>query len=175
MKVIFLDIDGVLNTDGYRRRLGTDYFSALIDPAMLPGLQRIVAETGAVIVLSSSWRKYYRPNGPQQDPAGICIAAAMEAAGLRIFDKTPLLGYGPRGDAIAAWLRGKSVESYVILDDNPIGRDRHLLAHFVQTDPGAGLCPAAVERAIAVLGGCLQPLPGLGKQIKTWVLSLRWR
>ena len=50
MKVIFLDVDGVLNSaqDGYSIRLKTDSHLKL--------LQYIVKETGAKIVLSSSWR-----------------------------------------------------------------------------------------------------------------------
>lgn len=50
MKVIFLDVDGVLNSaqDGYSIRLKTDSHLKL--------LQYIVKETGAKIVLSSYYR-----------------------------------------------------------------------------------------------------------------------
>lgn len=161
MKIVFLDIDGVLNTRSYRKALGLDYFSQLVDRAKLPYLQRIVAETDAKIVLSSSWRKYYLTDGPQLDPAGKCIFEALGSVGLTVYDKTPVRpGNGPRGDDIAAWLDGVSgVWEFVILDDNPIGEDRHLLAHFVQTDQDIGLCDAVVEEAIAVLNGKLRPLP----------------
>lgn len=50
MKVIFLDVDGVLNSaqDGYSIRLKTDSHLKL--------LQYIVKKTGAKIVLSSYYR-----------------------------------------------------------------------------------------------------------------------
>lgn len=55
MKIIFLDVDGVLNSvqDGYSIRLRTDSHLKL--------LQHIVKETGAKIVLSSSWRIGFTP------------------------------------------------------------------------------------------------------------------
>ena len=52
MKAIFLDIDGVLKT------LTSQYFGDIneIDGDLVARLGRIVERTGAVIVLSSSWR-----------------------------------------------------------------------------------------------------------------------
>lgn len=52
-KIVFLDIDGVLNS--YRNALN---LSQLVDKALLKILKRILDETGAVIVLSSNWRYY---------------------------------------------------------------------------------------------------------------------
>lgn len=175
MKIIFLDIDGVLNTDAYRHSLGLDYFSQLIQREKLPLLQCIIASTDAQIVLSSSWRKYYLTDGPQLDPAGQCIYEAFVSADLRIYDKTPVLsGHRSRGEAIAAWLDGASgVGEFVILDDNTIGENQKLLGHFVQTDPQVGLCEAAVEAAIAVLNGQLRPLPPPPTLWKKLVKALR--
>lgn len=45
MKVLFLDIDGVLNTD-HRH----------IEPVLCAKVERVLDATGAVVVLSSSWR-----------------------------------------------------------------------------------------------------------------------
>ena len=55
VKVLFLDIDGVVNnkrTDKKFRRL------MAIDPAMAALVQRIIRNTGYEIVLSSSWRLF---------------------------------------------------------------------------------------------------------------------
>ena len=51
-KVIFLDIDGVLNTDKHLRKFGRDY----IDQRLISILRVVVLQTKAEIVLSSTWR-----------------------------------------------------------------------------------------------------------------------
>lgn len=49
-KVVFVDVDGVLNTIG-------DIFNGVeIDPVKVLRLKRVVEATGCVLVLSSSWR-----------------------------------------------------------------------------------------------------------------------
>ena len=78
MKVIFLDVDGVLNSaqDGYSIRLRTDSHLKL--------LQRIVQETGAKLVLSSSWRIGFTP-------ASKNLLARFREYGLELMDCTPEL------------------------------------------------------------------------------------
>ena len=53
-KVIFLDIDGVLNDEGDEREKGV-----VIEPYFVQNLFQIVDKTGAEIILSSSWRYSY--------------------------------------------------------------------------------------------------------------------
>jgi hypothetical protein len=60
MGVLFLDIDGVLNSTAYWWREGQDVpmgQAGAIDPAAVARLNRIIEATGAVVVLSSSWRR----------------------------------------------------------------------------------------------------------------------
>ncbi len=59
MKVIFLDIDGVLNHSGYQ--------DDIVDPKKIILLKKLVKLTGAKIVLSSSWRRKYDKNGNMID------------------------------------------------------------------------------------------------------------
>ena len=54
LKILFLDIDGVLNSARYDALRLPDQGN--IDETRLPLLQRIIGETQAKIVLSSSWR-----------------------------------------------------------------------------------------------------------------------
>lgn len=61
MKVIFLDIDGVLNCQDtfikrYEKKKITGYYELEIDIDMVKRLAKIVEETNSLIVLSSSWR-----------------------------------------------------------------------------------------------------------------------
>src|SRR4029077_8535713 len=62
MKVIFLDIDGVLNRCDTQRPPLThqEPLPIPIAPECMGRLNQLVAETGAKIVISSSWRLYVR-------------------------------------------------------------------------------------------------------------------
>lgn len=115
MKVIFLDIDGVLNSDiWYQMRSER---CEEIDMVTLPYLKWIVVETGAKIVLSSSWRKLGK-----QNPDYLELLRILDTYGLEIFSETPHHSrYGKwRGNEIMEWIdsRGGEVESIVILDDD---------------------------------------------------------
>ena len=56
MKLIFLDYDGVMNTPKYIRDNIERYHRDPIDTPHVEILNEIVEETGALIVLSTSWR-----------------------------------------------------------------------------------------------------------------------
>ena len=59
MKVIFLDVDGVLNSDEYFDRiqnLDIEGIESDIDINKVKLLKKAVDTTGAKVVLSSSWR-----------------------------------------------------------------------------------------------------------------------
>lgn len=105
MKVLFLDIDGVVNS-----RATTSFRNNLypIDPHMAFMVGKIQLDTDCKVVLSSSWRHH---------PDGI---AAVEKSIVPVFDKTPMLDHlGVRGDEIKAWLdQHPEVERYAILDDD---------------------------------------------------------
>ncbi len=55
-KVIYLDIDGVLNTDDFLLHSEDDSLEGQLDPELVLNLAQIVNATGAKIVLVSSWR-----------------------------------------------------------------------------------------------------------------------
>jgi hypothetical protein len=135
--VIFLDIDGVLAPIRQWDRYGD------LDRACIAMLNAIVAEAGADVVVSSTWR-YGKTVADLQ--------AMLDAAGFagRVIDATPIGGPGAaRGDEIAAWLSEHSVTGFVIIDDHfDMGA---LGAHLVPTHPGHGLRPADVPRAVATL------------------------
>lgn len=162
MKLIFLDIDGVLNGhDAHRHPNG--YCG--IDPACVYRLNRIVAETGAAIVLSSAWRYLI---GRGMSFAG--FKAMMLTYGLdrsaQIIGATVEDEHIPdRGPQIGDWLLDVVVESYVILDDGsdepphppatkPLTEsliEHHERAVIVFTDGTKGLTDADADRAIAIL------------------------
>ena len=62
MKVIFLDIDGVLNTGWWYTQMDKntpkDKYGYAFDPNSVANLKKIIDETGADIVISSSWKSF---------------------------------------------------------------------------------------------------------------------
>ena len=87
MKIIFLDIDGVLNSSEYRKRMGRKYYSEIIDRSKMPLLKKIVEATGAKIVLSTSWRKFWNEGESQLDAVGQHINTVFEEFGLSVHSK----------------------------------------------------------------------------------------
>ena len=135
--MIFLDIDGVLAPIRQWDRYGD------LDPACIAVLNDIVAEAGADVVVSSTWR-YGKTVAQLQE-----MLVAGGFAG-RVLDTTPIGGPGAdRGDEIRAWLADNSVTGFVIIDDHfDMGA---LLTHLVHTHPGHGLRPEDAARAVATL------------------------
>ena len=144
-RVIFLDVDGVLNNGSwamemYDKGIRTYRDDILYEPT-LERLKRIVDATDAQIVVSSSWR--------QIPTAYKHLQEWLEMYGMKVADITPYVG-GCRGDDITAWFNRNPGEwSYVILDDED-DMDGHM-DHLVQTDFDVGLIDEDCERAISLL------------------------
>lgn len=158
MKVIFLDCDGVLNDRQYRlRKLRNREYSVNIDGTKVAILKTIVDETGAKLILSSSWRRYWEPNGTSVDNAGKKIDAELQAYSLQIYDKTPVIEENSRGREIERWLAGKSyVDGFCILDDKDFfANSPKLRQNWIQTDGEMGLTLNDAHTAIGILNGSL--------------------
>lgn len=154
MKIIFLDIDGVLNSRAYDRKRNWDEQTD-IDETRLPLIKEIVDATGAKIVLSSTWRQYWDRDTNRCDEDGLYINKTFGKFGLSIFDKTPDLGIATvRRDEISKWLKDtdEEIESFVIIDDYRYGWG-DLSEHFVKTEPNfrLGIEKEHVEKAIEIL------------------------
>lgn len=136
MKIIFLDIDGVVNSlrtvmayGGYPHNLGEDL--ELFDGVALQMIRNLCEEHDIKIVLSSTWRLH--------DDLYRDIAEKLK---LPIIDRTPCFMYGGgtnRGHEVEAWLKTHpEVKNYVIVDDVdsffPIQKK-----HFVKVDGEEGL------------------------------------
>ncbi len=89
MKVIFLDIDGVLNSYAYDRQRAPD--DGNIDATRLELLKLLIDKTEAKIVLTSSWREHWDKEPCKCDEKGAELADTFEKAGLGIYDKTPFI------------------------------------------------------------------------------------
>lgn len=138
MKIIFLDIDGVLNTHKSIGRFGFDF----IDHILVALVARIVRETQAKIVLSSTWRV--------EEKDRELATRALREQDLEIHDCTPVLVGEDRHVEIRAWLDKNQVERFAILDDDP---DAKIEGSFFRTDENLGLTVEIAERVIRHLAG----------------------
>lgn len=138
-KILFLDVDGVLNslTSGGRY--------ALKRPC-LKRLENIVKETGCEIVLSSTWRK--------DEYALKRLKRVLAYRGIKIADVTPNLG-GIRGGEIDWYFEMYNLKPitfrYAIVDDDSDMLDEQL-PHFFQTDPQYGMTDTIAYRITQHLG-----------------------
>lgn len=177
MKIIFLDIDGVLNHELWYKSeecinlnakinaiadeddANKQYELAQFCPDSVELLNRLIEDTNAVIVVSSSWRKGRTVEQLQELFAEVGIKG-------EVIGKTPELTFAeneydysvPRGCEIKAWLEGNkgilnnkiSRAKYVILDD-----DSDMLywqrTKYVQVDNYCGLTKNSIFKAKHIL------------------------
>lgn len=142
MKVIFLDCDGVLNMHGS----GGFY---TLNKARLRLLEKIVKDTDAKIVVSSTWR-----NSPTHMKK---LMNALGYRGMKVIGVTDRLGLSSdgeryyRGHEIQKYLdEHPEIEQFVILDDDSDMLDSQL-RNFIQTDGKIGLTETLAYRAMYIL------------------------
>src|ERR1700684_1329429 len=103
MKVIFLDMDGVLNSDQTPNPRKLPY---VVDRKLLTRFKRLLQRTSAKVVLSSTWR---------YDAAGLFSAKHHNVAFSRVTQDRP---HRPRRDEILAWLKKHpKVVRFAVIDD----------------------------------------------------------
>lgn len=149
MKILFLDIDGVLNSAKYDKSRSEN--DGNIDPTRLPILKRLVDATDAKVVLTSTWRKFWEKEESRNTETGKELNKVFASVGLEIFDKTPIVGH--RKDEILSWLEANpKTEHFCIIDDIAFGWDE-LSDFVVKTNPliGRGLEQCHADMAIKIL------------------------
>lgn len=172
MKILFLDIDGVLNAHEYVPEVGCGQ----IHPDKVARLNRVLAATDARIVISSAWRYLCHRNEMNLDGLGWLLRShgvlKDRLIGVTRPDTMRSNGHVPgyaysgvpgswpvgdeRGQQITDWLNMFSDEdskviSYAVVDDLDIGIAA--AGHpFVQTDGTVGLTDADANLLINLLG-----------------------
>lgn len=159
MKVIFLDIDGVLDVFSSKRYLQT------LLPEAVERLKRIVERTEAKIVVVSTWRlgskKYREMLGEQKSHQQECdnwlqLEETLKENGMPVFDVTPWRADLPNRTAeVLCFLEEHpDIESYVILDDcygDDYSGSEELRKRLVFVDALKGLQEKDVEAAVGIL------------------------
>lgn len=164
MNIIFLDVDGVLNSSAYLKSLGrpserkTDFVSAQLSDYHLGNLSKIYHTCNAQIVLSSTWRT------ADSVEYNLCetLAAALRKYDMKIMSKTPVLTQN-RPLEIWTWLNNRvdrNTIRFVSLDDDFSKADYEVYGigsclvqtrYFCDQIDEGGLQPLHVEQAIHIL------------------------
>lgn len=129
MKVLFLDIDGVVNSaESFKNRgfTGIDRYMAFLVGNMVDNLK-------IEVVLSSSWR--HHDDGMEEIRKHVCS----------FIDITPTID-GHRGTEIKAWLdKHPEVSRYAIIDDDSDMLPEQL-PNFFKTSWQVGITPEIVKK-----------------------------
>jgi len=147
LKVIFLDIDGVLNSwrffkDAAAAGERTPPGAAQIDKKSVRWLNRLIQDTNAKVVVSSTWRLIYSLGELQT------MLESKNFIG-SLIDRTPSLPGMPRGTEIAKWLlEHPEVTNHVAFDDG----DDIDGPNFVWVDARKGLKERHIDSAAKILG-----------------------
>lgn len=153
-KIIFLDIDGVLNSNQYwasiqDKKKTMPEMEFELDPKCLRNLKKIVDETHSKIVVTSTWKRLKSRIEKFKNH--------VSQYGLYVHDLAPCHPDGAihRGDEIRQYLEGHKgeVDKFILLDDEEFPDFNELTNYLVKTNFfKGGLCAEHVEEAIQRLG-----------------------
>lgn len=158
MKVIFLDIDGVLNSNQCRPEIGGKF----LEEEKVKLLSIIVRRTEAAVVLHSGWRFWFNDDMAPLKKEAADLLFILAKYGVEIQDRTPDFSTEEirktkkfslvKADEILSWLKNHTgVDNYIVLDDLDLHNDQ-LARHQIQTDSMDGLSEEDVSLAIQMLG-----------------------
>lgn len=162
-KILFLDIDGVLNTKWWYtqmdRNTPRDKYGYAFDPNAVANLKRIIDETGADIVISSSWKSFGLTElidmWQERNLPGLIIGITPNSVSDEMLlnaDIDSIELFQIRGEEIKQWLTkyGKQVSNYAIIDDmdNMLSEQQF---RFVHTNPEVGITEEDAQKTIEIL------------------------
>lgn len=161
-KALFLDIDGVLNSDfwndSHRKEISDGTW---IDEEKIKLLAGLVKETDSEIILHSGWRFWFDSELKPLCTQANKLVELLEKENLYISGVTPDLTTEEirktkkfslvKADEILLWINlHNRVTEWVVLDDLDLHNDQ-ISQHQVKTDQTIGLTPADVEQAVKIL------------------------
>ena len=155
-KIIFLDFDGVMDTEYYDHLLSeadkpiSDEYGLLFDPECVKNLKYIIDSTGADIVVSSTWKDFMT----YQEILDMWKCRRLPG---HVTDVTPSTGNHKRGDEIDGWLKECHTEcNYVIIDDLDVSNfNEHQIPRLLIVNPFNGLDEYTAKRAVMILNATI--------------------
>lgn len=161
-KVIFVDIDGVLNSNFWNNNHQKEISDGtLIDVEKIKLLSELIKKTGAEIILHSGWKYWFDAElQPLRREAEI-LQFMLEAEGLKIAGVTPDHSTEEirksrkfslvKAGEILAWLADNwDVKKWLVIDDLDL-HNAEIEQHQIRTDANIGLTMEDVCRAEKML------------------------
>jgi len=160
--VIFLDIDGVLNSkfwdSGHQVEISSGKY---VDDEAVRLFATLVKETGAAVILHSGWRFWFDGEMKPTRPEAKYFVDMMAREGIGIAGVTPDLTTEEirktkkfslvKAEEILKWLQeNKDCTNWLVLDDLDL-HNSEIEAHQVRTDPEVGITKEDVDRAKLIL------------------------
>ncbi|TLG72731.1 HAD domain-containing protein [Culicoidibacter larvae] len=156
MRILFLDVDGVLNSHDYLGRSealaeGDPY--KYIERDKLAILQELVYGYDFKVVLHSTWKNLFDERLVPVNKLGKALLQALADFDIVLFDKTLTVDY-ERQLEIVAWLKAHAtlpIENYIIIDDAKIDW-QELRPHVIQTNEWYGLTREDARQVSDIIG-----------------------
>ena len=157
MNIIFLDIDGVLNSNIEKSPYNKELSSGkIIDNDKVKLLSQLVNQTSSKIVLHSGWKYWFDKNISPLNPEAQHLIDLLDENGLAIYDITPDLATDEikrskkfslvKASEILQWIDTHSVENWIVLDDLDL-HNSIVSEHQIKTDSQTGLTKSDIEAA----------------------------
>ena len=162
MKIIFLDVDGVLNSEVWNQNHKIETENGfLIDEKAIKLLSYLVKKSGAKIVLHSGWRFWFDEKFSPIRKESENFKNLLDKSGLSFYDFTPDLTTEEirkngkfslaKPKEILLWLNNHSdISNWVVIDDIVLN-NKTIQKHQVAPDNKIGLTLADIEKAITLL------------------------
>lgn len=153
-KVVFLDIDGVLNTGKNADGKYAEWEKVLL-------LSTLIKRSGAAIILHSGWRFWMTEEMAPLNREAEGLLHLFDMAGLVLSGKTPDFSTEEikrtkkfslvKGAEIRQWLlTHPETKHFVVLDDLVL-KDKTIQLHQVLVDGSTGLTEKDIEKALHLL------------------------
>lgn len=170
-KFIFLDLDGVLNSDSYQRLLRDqnlswhDSYGPLFDPEAVKNFGRILQEVpDAGIVICSTWKDTLgiadlKMMWTERNLPGEVYSTTVSLLHDQLLfeDLSDPAAFAKmegecKGREILSWLASyEEVDAPFVIIDDAVGFPPELQPHHVRTDPDVGITLFDAEKAVQIL------------------------
>lgn len=169
MRYVFLDVDGVLNSDYTKDYvlgfIALDHRNISIFADLMRQIYTLYGKEQVKLILSSSWRagRDRFGNFKAGDAFRTTLDEFLAKENILIDDETPQILDGGRGHEIMQYLldeyrKGRSVDGYLVLDDHyfldfkSLFITRHWVQSQCRTSAGTGgLLPKHIKPALAAI------------------------
>lgn len=160
--VIFLDIDGVLNSnfwnDSHQKEISD---GKLIDIEKIRLLAKLVKNTNAKIILHSGWKFWFDSNLQPTRKESENLSRLLQQEGLIIDGMTPDFSTEEirkskkfslvKASEILAWLtKHKEIDNWLVIDDLDL-HNPEIESHQIKTDSSIGLTIEDIQKAEKLL------------------------